>query len=65
MALIYRLQVCEIPMDPTSNDCQSVDCSLYRESFFNSLINIPSVHDSEDPNFSFDDPKHYAIISNA
>ena len=41
------------------------DCLLSREAFFNSLVNIPPVHNTEDPNFVFDDPEHHAIITNA
>jgi hypothetical protein len=39
--------------------------SLNRESCFDSPVNIPAVHDREDPNFIFDDPKHHAIVSDA
>ena len=39
------------------------DCSLDRETFFNPLVNIPAVHNREDQNFIFDDPKHDAIVS--
>ena len=39
------------------------DGLLNRESCFDSLVNIPPVHDREDPHFIFDDPKHHAIVS--
>ena len=45
--------------------CYFQDCSLGTESGFNSPINIPPVHDSEDPNFIFDDLEHHAILSDA
>jgi len=37
--------------------------SLSNDSFFDSLINVPPVHDTENPHLVFDDSKHYAIIA--